>query len=74
MAAGAGMVRTFQTPPLDPDQKYRYRIRAAWMRPDGQTVDQKQEVVFSGGAGVTVRFPTAPTETRTLETRSMETR
>jgi len=59
IAWGSGPVHTFQTPPLNPDQQYRYRIRAVWTGPDGRTVDQSQEVVFSAGAGVAVRFPTA---------------
>src|SRR5262249_27494667 len=46
MASGVGEMRTFQTPPLEPDEQYRYRIRAVWTRPDGQAVDQTQEVAF----------------------------
>jgi uncharacterized protein (TIGR03000 family) len=59
IGSGAGAVRVFQTPPLNPDQQYRYRVRAVWTGSDGRTVDQSQEVVFSGGAAVAVRFPTA---------------
>jgi uncharacterized protein (TIGR03000 family) len=73
MAPGAGDVHTFQTPPLNPGEQYRYGIRAVWTGPDGQTVDQKQEVAFAGGAGVSVRFPTGQS-TRSLETRSLESR
>jgi uncharacterized protein (TIGR03000 family) len=60
IASGGGAVHTFQTPPLNPDQQYRYQVRAVWTGSDGRTVDQTQEVVFSAGAGVVVRFPTAP--------------
>jgi uncharacterized protein (TIGR03000 family) len=59
IASGGDAVHTFQTPPLNPDQQYRYRLRATWTGPDDRTVDQSQEVVFSAGAGVAVRFPTA---------------
>jgi uncharacterized protein (TIGR03000 family) len=59
IASGSGAVHTFQTPPLNPDQQYRYRVRAVWTGPDGHTIDQSQEIVFSAGAGVAVRFPTA---------------
>jgi uncharacterized protein (TIGR03000 family) len=59
IASGTGAVHTFQTPPLNPDRQYRYRVRAVWTGSDGRTVDQSQEVVFSAGAGVAVRFPTA---------------
>jgi uncharacterized protein (TIGR03000 family) len=59
IASGSGAVHTFQTPPLSPEQQYRYRVRAVWTGPDGRTVDQSQEVVFSAGAGVAVRFPLA---------------
>jgi uncharacterized protein (TIGR03000 family) len=58
IGSSAGAVHMFQTPPLNPDQQYRYRVRAVWTGPDGRTVDQSQEVVFSGGAAVAVRFPT----------------
>jgi uncharacterized protein (TIGR03000 family) len=62
----AAAVHTLQTPPLDPAQQYRYQVRAVWTDSDGRTVDQTQKVDFSAGAGVTVRFPTAPA-TRTME-------
>src|SRR5262249_26432518 len=29
-----GAVHTFQTPPLNPDQQYRYRVRAVWTASD----------------------------------------
>jgi uncharacterized protein (TIGR03000 family) len=50
-------IREFNTPPLDPGRQYRYTIRAKWVDADGQTVTQAQDVSFSAGSGVIVRFP-----------------
>jgi uncharacterized protein (TIGR03000 family) len=50
-------IREFNTPPLDPGRQYRYTIRAKWVDADGQTVMQAQDVSFSAGNGVIVRFP-----------------
>jgi uncharacterized protein (TIGR03000 family) len=50
-------IREFNTPPLDPGRQYRYTIRAKWVGADGQTITQAQDVTFSAGNGVIVRFP-----------------
>jgi uncharacterized protein (TIGR03000 family) len=67
-SASGSAVHTFQTPPLNPEQQYRYQVRAVWTGPDGRKLDQSQDVVFWAGAGVAVRFPAAPTATRSMET------
>lgn len=56
IAAGSP-IREFNTPPLDPGRQYRYTIRAKWVGTDGQAVTQTQDVTFSAGNGVIVRFP-----------------
>ena len=44
-----GRTRYFQSPPLPPDRKYSYRVRAVWIE-DGRWVSQTQTVpVASGG-------------------------
>ena len=55
--ASGSPIREFNTPPLDPGRQYRYTIRAKWIGADGQTVTQAQDVTFSAGNGVIVRFP-----------------
>jgi uncharacterized protein (TIGR03000 family) len=52
-----GSSRVFRTPPLDPDRKYRYTIRATWAGANGRPVTQSQDVVFPAGQGVAVHFP-----------------
>src|SRR5262249_39122764 len=40
IASGSGAVHTFQTPRLNSDQQYRYKVRAVWTGSDGRTVEQ----------------------------------
>jgi uncharacterized protein (TIGR03000 family) len=53
-------VREFRTPPLEPDRKYRYTIRAIWTGADGQPVTETRNVVFPAGMGVFIHFPGRP--------------
>jgi uncharacterized protein (TIGR03000 family) len=50
-------IREFSTPALEPGRQYTYTIRAKWVGADGQTVTQAQDITFSAGSGVIVRFP-----------------
>lgn len=50
-----GAVRTFDSPALEPGEKYVYRIRAKW-----QGDEQTQEVNVRAGERVVVQFPTGP--------------
>jgi uncharacterized protein (TIGR03000 family) len=55
--AGSGdRVNTFPTPPLEPSRRYTYTIKAQWLDHE-QKITQSQEVAFTAGAGVMVRFP-----------------
>jgi uncharacterized protein (TIGR03000 family) len=54
-----GTVREFQTPPLRPGGRYGYTVKASW-DDHGHEVTQTQEVDFTAGDRVSVRFPTLP--------------
>jgi uncharacterized protein (TIGR03000 family) len=56
VADSGGQVYTFPTPPLEPSRRYTYTIKARW-REHEQSVTQSQDVAFTAGAGVMVRFP-----------------
>jgi uncharacterized protein (TIGR03000 family) len=56
VAGGGGQVYTFPTPPLERSRRYTYTIKAQWLD-HKQKVTQSQEVAFTAGAGVMVRFP-----------------
>jgi uncharacterized protein (TIGR03000 family) len=49
-------VYTYPTPPLEQNQRYTYTIRAQWLDHE-QKMTESQEVAFTAGAGVMVRFP-----------------
>jgi uncharacterized protein (TIGR03000 family) len=51
-----GRTRFFLSPPLTPGQKYRYRVRAAWIE-HGQWVNQTQNVPVQAGAIQTIDLP-----------------
>jgi len=48
-------VRSFDTPPLDPSQKYAYNLKIQVVR-DGQTLTQTQRAVITPGQPVQVDF------------------
>jgi uncharacterized protein (TIGR03000 family) len=51
----SGRSRTFQTPPLDPDQDYEYASRAVWLTGEG-FVDQTRHVKVRAGGKTEVDF------------------
>jgi uncharacterized protein (TIGR03000 family) len=51
-----GAVRKFQSPPLADGGRYSYEVRARWQE-NGRTVTQRQRVLVTPGANITVRFP-----------------
>jgi uncharacterized protein (TIGR03000 family) len=55
-------VRSFQTPALDPGQRYRYTLRAEVTR-DGQLLRQTRDVSMTAGQRVDVRFNFTPAST-----------
>lgn len=59
-----GTERQFESPALDPAQKYHYTIRAQWME-NGKRVEQKREVPVTAGQSVTVDFTKPVRETVT---------
>jgi uncharacterized protein (TIGR03000 family) len=50
-----GAERTFQSPPLEPGQKYVYDVRARW-KENGKEVEQTRKVRVRAGERVTVDF------------------
>jgi uncharacterized protein (TIGR03000 family) len=50
-----GLVRTFETPPLQPGYKYAYTVRARWLR-NGEATNQTRTVRFQPGQDMVVRF------------------
>jgi uncharacterized protein (TIGR03000 family) len=56
VAGSGGRVYTFPTPPLEQSRRYTYTIKAQWLDHE-QQMTQSQEVAFTAGAGVMVRFP-----------------
>ena len=56
VAGSSGPVYAFPTPPLEPNRRYTYTIKARWLEHE-QSITQSQEVAFTAGAGVMVRFP-----------------
>jgi len=56
VTGSGGRVYTFPTPPLERSRRYTYMIKAQWLDHE-QKITQSQEVAFSAGAGVMVRFP-----------------
>ena len=57
-----GAVRQFDSPPLTPDTRYVYDIKANWNE-NGHQVTQAQQVQVTAGAHVNVRFPAPPKTT-----------
>jgi uncharacterized protein (TIGR03000 family) len=55
-----GPTRAFSSPPLTPDRRYTYEVRARWEE-NGREVTQTQTVAVSAGAHVSVTFPLPPT-------------
>jgi uncharacterized protein (TIGR03000 family) len=51
-----GAVREYQSPPLTPDIRYAYEVRARWSR-NGQQVTQTQQVEVTAGTRANVHFP-----------------
>jgi uncharacterized protein (TIGR03000 family) len=54
--SASGPYREFQTPTLKTGHRYAYDFQASW-KANGRTVMQKQTVIVTAGAHVTVRFP-----------------
>jgi uncharacterized protein (TIGR03000 family) len=54
-----GLVREFNSPPLEPGSRYSYEVRARWDE-KGHTVTQTQKVEVTAGAHVQVTFPIPP--------------
>jgi len=55
-----GIVRAFQSPPLTPDRRFTYTVKARWEQ-NGRAVTQTQTVRVFAGASVNVVFPTSST-------------
>jgi uncharacterized protein (TIGR03000 family) len=55
----SGPVREFTSPPLTPDTKYSYYVKATWNE-NGHEVTQTETVEVTAGAHVYVHFPTPP--------------
>ena len=56
-----GMERVFQSPPLEPNQKFTYTIKARWME-NGQVVTQERQAHVEAGRSITVNFREKPRE------------
>jgi len=52
---GAGSDRWFATPPLEPNQLYKYAVTARWQK-GGQTVTENRTATVKAGTSVTVDF------------------
>jgi uncharacterized protein (TIGR03000 family) len=59
-----GPVREFVSPPLAPDSRYAYEVRARWTEPDGTPVEQTQTVEVQAGRYARVAFPLPPESER----------
>jgi uncharacterized protein (TIGR03000 family) len=55
-----GPTREFSSPPLTPDRKYTYEVRARWNE-NGREVTQTQTIAVSAAAHVNLTFPLPPT-------------
>jgi uncharacterized protein (TIGR03000 family) len=51
-----GPARAFQSPPLESGRSYRYDIRAAWKREDGQQVSRNRRLTVRAGDHLEVDF------------------
>jgi uncharacterized protein (TIGR03000 family) len=58
-----GILRTFISPPLEPNSKYTYTIRATWME-NGKQVDRKQVLPVRAGQRLAVDFTTEQPKSR----------
>jgi uncharacterized protein (TIGR03000 family) len=58
-----GSTREYQSPPLTPDNRYTYTIRARW-KENGREVDRTQQIAVTPGGYLTVSFPTLPATQR----------
>ena len=56
---GAGEVRQFQSPPLQPGLRYAYTVEARW-KEGGRQVTQSRRLPVFAGANVDVSFPLPP--------------
>jgi uncharacterized protein (TIGR03000 family) len=56
---GAGAVRQFKSPPLQPGLRYAYTVEARW-KEDGREITQSRRVPVFAGANVEVTFPLPP--------------
>jgi uncharacterized protein (TIGR03000 family) len=59
-----GSVREYQSPPLTPGSRYTYDIRARWNENEHE-VTQTQQVEFTAGTHVSVKFPVQLTKAPT---------
>lgn len=50
-----GMERSFQSPPLEPNQTFTYSIKARWTE-NGQAVNRERRVNVQAGQSITVNF------------------
>jgi uncharacterized protein (TIGR03000 family) len=53
---GAGNVRNFVSPPLDPAKSYSYVVRARWAQ-DGKTADETRKISVHAGDRIRLDFP-----------------
>jgi uncharacterized protein (TIGR03000 family) len=53
-----GSVRNYQTPPLSPNQRYSYNVKARWEE-NGREVVQNQVISFAPGNHTAVTFPSS---------------
>jgi uncharacterized protein (TIGR03000 family) len=51
-----GKQRAFQTPPLEPGQRYVYDVHAKWTGADGKPVDEPRKVRVKAGDKITIDF------------------
>ncbi|MFO0936541.1 MAG: TIGR03000 domain-containing protein [Gemmataceae bacterium] len=57
-----GDVRTFYSPPLEPNTNYTYTLKARWLV-NGNPVEQQRNVSIQAGQQVTADFRVSPNET-----------
>lgn len=50
-----GMQRSFESPPLEPNQTFTYTVKARWID-GGQTVNRERQVNVQAGQSITVSF------------------
>jgi len=66
-----GSDREFESPPLQPDRRYSYDIRARW-REDGRTVDRTKTIRVAPGERRTVNFMASSRDEEDRDDRALD--